>query len=1270
MAARGDSTMEEAIRLVLETEGREGLDQLRDALSGVGDVSVETQRETAGLIDNLAELNEAAAKAARYGELSKELQRTETALSQASQSAYQLTLELQNTEKPSRDLQRAQAAARQEVERLEASVEKQWKALERADTELASLGVNTSDFAQAQVDLRNNIGRTTAAVGEQVKIVERQSAAQRQLRERMEEGDDRFRRFARSGTAAAESLDAYRARAAAARDETANVAREAEGASGVFGRLRGVVAGVFGFFSARSLIGGLKSIVTEGSNAEQELAQINAALASTGREAEFAAGELGALANKLASTSNFAAGDITNAQTRLLSYTNILRAEFPDAMQIVIDQSARLGISLEQSAEVVGRSLQEPTKAMQALGRQGFVLEESQKQLLAQLEATGRTAEAQRIIMDLLVESYGGAAAAQKVGTIAGLWKAVGENFKDFQQDIADRGVLDYFKQQLSDLLNTTARLQRDGTLGRWAQQIADGIVRMASAAKNTAMQLAPLVKLVGDAASVFARNAEQVVLLAKAYVGLKLVQLATHYAAVTSAKLVNLAATRALTAATAAEGAATLTLGQRLRALPTQLRIGVAVLGVDWALQQVVQLKATIDDMEDAQRATEDWERSQRNLQSENLRLGRQLQQLYQANADMQVQSAEQLAELSRDELLSYRYRLNEAVRYREGVVREMRAIGDAQRAAAAHAEWKATADALRALDDIIRNNGISAGARAIATDLQGIDRSAREATRQVGELIDKLDFNAPQGLSDTAVALADIASRSETAARNVGDGLGSALARVSGEELLKFQQAAQAAFAGFETAPAGAANVIDTVLVTAMQRLGVASSQWGIDLTVAGRDAIATFTTVAESANATSAQIEAAFKAALNLASTEAEAKALGEVMKTAGEQGKVGFEATERSLVALRARIGEIHGSLDPLNESFRRLGITSKAELDRAAAAARDAFEQIRLAAGRGEASFDDVRAAVQRLAEAERAAVANSGKAAQQRVEDQIRLYEQVYRVNDSLDSMATAGERAGDAVSAGAHRATSALEGASGAAANAASNLESASAAADGVGDSAGRMAGEAERGGVALGNMSREAAEALSGLNSLAMTSTTLWANAVNQTLDAIRKQRNEVEELTASYEAQTAALDPQTAELDELRRTYGYVTDEQLRGLAASKTALVERQAQIAETEKAERDAARRVREERAAAAAERQTQMQDELAQAQQIAAATEAARSAATPTRTRQSLEVVLRADPSTAAKGLGLSHRELSDLARELTPLVISELELHRMGSIH
>ena len=201
----------------------------------------------------------------------------------------------------------------------------------------------------------------------------------------------------------------------------------------------------------------------------------------------------------------------------------------------------------------------------------------------------------------------------------------------------------------------------------------------------------------------------------------------------------------------------------------------------------------------------------------------------------------------------------------------------------------------------------------------------------------------------------------------------------------------------------------VVDTILLTAMQRLGVASSQWGQGITTAGRDTIDTFTTVANAANATGAQIQQAFNAALSTASTEAEVAALAAVMEDAGKRGVVAFNAVERAQIAVRARVGEIQNAVDPLNDSFRRLGITSKAELDRAAAAAKDAFHDIRQAAGRGEAAIEDVRAAAQRYGEAMRAAAANSDAATRQRVENEIRVMEQIFRVNEGLDEMASAG---------------------------------------------------------------------------------------------------------------------------------------------------------------------------------------------------------------------------------------------------------------------
>ena len=152
------------------------------------------------------------------------------------------------------------------------------------------------------------------------------------------------------------------------------------------------------------MVDGIKAIVKEGSDAEQELAQLEAALHATGRTSEFTAQSLAAMRQQLSGL--FDDGQISAAQVRLLSYTNIVGEQFPAAMQITIDQAQRLGMSLEQSAEVVGKALQTPSKAMESLSK-GFTLDDSQKALIKSLETTGQVAQAQSIILDLLAESYG-----------------------------------------------------------------------------------------------------------------------------------------------------------------------------------------------------------------------------------------------------------------------------------------------------------------------------------------------------------------------------------------------------------------------------------------------------------------------------------------------------------------------------------------------------------------------------------------------------------------------------------------------------------------------------------------------------------------------------------------------------------------------------------------------------------------------------------------------------------------------------------------------
>lgn len=182
--------------------------------------------------------------------------------------------------------------------------------------------------------------------------------------------------------------------------------------------MRGALAGV----TVGSV---LRGIIGETRAAGEEMAQLQAVVESTGKAAGFSAGELRKMAAEMSATTTHSEGDIIRAQTRLLSYTGIVGKQFPAALQITIDQSARLGESIELSAETVGKALDKPSQGVTALTKQGFKFTEAEKERMKVLEKSGRTGEAQKIVLDAMAESYAGAAAAARV-TFGGALASVG----------------------------------------------------------------------------------------------------------------------------------------------------------------------------------------------------------------------------------------------------------------------------------------------------------------------------------------------------------------------------------------------------------------------------------------------------------------------------------------------------------------------------------------------------------------------------------------------------------------------------------------------------------------------------------------------------------------------------------------------------------------------------------------------------------------------------------------------------------------------------
>lgn len=197
----------------------------------------------------------------------------------------------------------------------------------------------------------------------------------------------------------------------AARKSGKGIADSANMASLAWSALGEVVAGAVAGFSVGAV---LTSFIAETRDAEKEQAQLAAVLKSTGESAGFSRDQLNGMADAMEKATTFSGGDINQAQTALLAFTGIAGKEFPKALQAAADMAARTGVTIQQAAETIGRALDVPSDGLTSLGKQGFRFTEDQKKLVESMESVGDVAGAQGVILNALVETYGGAAAAAR----------------------------------------------------------------------------------------------------------------------------------------------------------------------------------------------------------------------------------------------------------------------------------------------------------------------------------------------------------------------------------------------------------------------------------------------------------------------------------------------------------------------------------------------------------------------------------------------------------------------------------------------------------------------------------------------------------------------------------------------------------------------------------------------------------------------------------------------------------------------------------------
>lgn len=549
--------------------------------------------------------------------------------------------------------------------------------------------------------------------------------------------------------------------------------------------------------------------------------------------------------------------------------------------------------------ELLQKATGKNTQQLQALSEAGKL---GRKEIKALIEEIGRSAD--------------GAAAEQMKTWNAMMAKLQGEWTK-FLNTIAEAGVLDYLKQQITALNDAVAELGEDG-LRSYAKQISDSIISVAEALKTGA------VTIYEYRGAVYA--------LIAAFGAFKIAKIIGEVRAYTAITKMAAKETKAFAAAQAmlngSTGAALVNIKNMAGVLATKFNL--AVTAAAWVTKQLADA----------------WHESEMAAARETIALSEKAGQYAKIAAEQAkysgtyIKTAEELQRADEAGLKAYEARLQGAQKYYKALLDEAKAA----------AEYGQDSDEqLRYATENLA--AIEAGMVSLKAAQDAVTGSAPALTEAAQEVINQFDLMRTKGDSvkealDKAFAgvnfetVADVQAVGDAIqslqqyAKATGDqidtSLSARLQKLSMTELEQFRMSAQRAFTATGEEGALLGRMMDATAGAAIAKLGLDITQLKTGMTSVGQEAIQAFTIAAQSGTLSATQIETAFTAALGKIQTQTGIEALTTSITNLGEQGQLSAEQIEYYLELAgdaATRLGDDFSVTEQrLADGLNRLGVS--------------------------------------------------------------------------------------------------------------------------------------------------------------------------------------------------------------------------------------------------------------------------------------------------------------------------------------------------------
>jgi len=234
------------------------------------------------------------------------------------------------------------------------------------------------------------------------------------------------------------------------------------------------VARTAGLVIGTALVAGLVGSVTEAARAEQAHLKLEAVLRATGNAAGLVKPQLDAYAESLKRATGIDDDAIRSSMAVLLTFKQVQGETFRQTMTMAADLSKLLGQDLQSSVLMLGKALEDPESGLLALRRAGVSFNDATKEMIKELVAVGKQAEALELILNVMrTQGIDRLAESMNTGYVGAMNKATNAT-SDFFKMIGQSAVVKEptlaFLEGVADRLNRIRDVVENGT---WIEKVA-----------------------------------------------------------------------------------------------------------------------------------------------------------------------------------------------------------------------------------------------------------------------------------------------------------------------------------------------------------------------------------------------------------------------------------------------------------------------------------------------------------------------------------------------------------------------------------------------------------------------------------------------------------------------------------------------------------------------------------------------------------------------------------------------------------------------------